>query len=547
MPRLLTLLTILAAIACRAWLHFTTVLVPGMNGGYYLVQARSLIEKGSLAIPDLPLVFTLQACLARLIHMVTSLDVNHSVILAVKFADSSLPALAVIPIMLLGAAWSHRTRVDAVIAALAGLAITAGAAALSMVGEFEKNSLGLALLCGLVWAMQRWAQRPGRGTMLTAVAFLGLIGITHIGVFGTSLVFVGATFLTLSVEQGREGLRRVARLLLFAAPVVIVAAALVFWKFDPSRIQKLLHAFSDPADYLTGGSMGPMPGPMNMNGGASVEWMPGLLFAVAVLAGAVIAWFKRSEEGQGNVAVITGAALTVILLTGPWVHGDKVMRFHLNAMPLTLLCLLFALLHIPRPWLRGVLGIGVLGALLAASVPRLMEGGQPIISEAAQAELRTLAASVEAPSETLVVARHGLEWWTAWTLHTHIAQAQALTSEDWTKFKYVWFIEQKQGMGRPSTFGSFFGVGRPPGGPGGGPGGPPRMGLPPPDMMRRGPGGRGGPPGGGMMGAPIPDDAQILHNGDFFKLGWVTQAPDFVRQREASPLAVQGDFDALMR
>ena len=66
-------------------------------------------------------------------------------------------------------------------------------------------------------------------------------------------------------------------------------------------------------------------------------------------------------------------------------------------------------------------------------------------------------------------------------------------------------------------------------------------------MMRRGPGGRGGPPGGGMMGASIPDDAQILHNGDYFKLGWVTHAPEFVLQREASPLAVQGDFDALMR
>ncbi len=555
MPRLLTLLTILAAIACRAWLHFTTALVPGMNGGYYLVQARSLIEKLALAIPDLPLVFTLQACLAKVINLCSSLDVNHSVILAVKIADSVLPSLAVIPVMLLGAAWSRKTKVDWVIAALAALAITAGSAALSMVGEFEKNSLGLALLCGLVWAMQRWAQRPERGTMLTAVVFLGLIGITHIGVFGTSLVFVGATFLTLSIEQGRQGMLRVGKLLLIAGPVVLVAASLVFWKFDPSRINKLLHAFSDPADYLTGGGMGPGPGPMNNPG--SMEWMPGALFAVAVLAGAVIAWFKRSEEGNGNVAVITGAALTVIAITGPWVHGDKIMRFHLNAMPLTLLCLLYALLHIPRTWLRGILGIGVLGTLLSASYPRLKEGGKPIITEEAQAELRTLAASVEEPSQTLIVARHGLEWWTAWTLHTHIAQPQALTSEDWKKFKYVWFIEQKQGMGRPSMFGSFFGIGRPPGGPGGprGSGGPPGMGMmPPPGMIggnggpgNRGPRGGGPPGGGGMMGAPIPEDAQILHEGGFFKLGWVKEPPAYLIQRESSPLDVLGEWDALTR
>ena len=36
---------LLAAIGARAWLHGSTPLVQGMNGGYYLVQARSLIEK----------------------------------------------------------------------------------------------------------------------------------------------------------------------------------------------------------------------------------------------------------------------------------------------------------------------------------------------------------------------------------------------------------------------------------------------------------------------------------------------------------------------
>jgi hypothetical protein len=42
---LLWLLGILAAaVAARAWLLFSTPLVPGMNGAYYLVQARSLLE-----------------------------------------------------------------------------------------------------------------------------------------------------------------------------------------------------------------------------------------------------------------------------------------------------------------------------------------------------------------------------------------------------------------------------------------------------------------------------------------------------------------------
>jgi hypothetical protein len=162
---------------------------------------------------------------------------------------------------------------------------------------------------------------------------------------------------------------------------------------------------------------------------------------------------------------------------------------------------------------------------------KLKEGARPIISVEAQRELQTLAASVEDPAHTLIVARHGLEWWTAWTLHTHIAQAQALQPEDWTNYKYVWFIEQKQGMQMPF-------------GPGGG--GPPVMGrgprdgpmgmaMPLPGMMSRGPSGRGGMPGG-MRDAQIPDEASVLHEGKYFKLAWVHDPPPFVLQKNANPL-----------
>ena len=552
MPRLIAFVAIIAAIACRAWLHFTTALVPGMNGGYYLVQARSLLEKGKLGIPDLPLTFSLHAGLAALIHTFSFLDQNQAVILAVKLADSVLPALAVIPVMLLGMAWSRGGKLDPWLAALIGLGVAAGPAALTMVGEFEKNSLGLALLCGLAWAMRRWAQHPDRNTTLTAAAVLGLIGITHIGVFGTALVFTGSTFAALALAEGREGLKRVARLLVFAAPVVVVAGVLVFWKFDPSRIHKLLHAFSEPADYLSGGMPGPMGPGGNMPGGPPVNWMqwlPGLLFALVVLGAAVVAWFRRTNENRATVAVITGAAMTVIALTGPWVHGDKVMRFYLNAIPLALLCLLYLVLSIRSSGGRLAAGIVLLGALVAVTAPRLSAGGKPIITEEAQAELRELAKAVEEPSQTLIVARHGLEWWTAWTLHTHIAQAQALTTEDWKNFKYVWFIEQKKGMGQPSMMGGMFGFGGPPRGPGRpggkgpGPGGP-DMGQPPPAMGGRPGGGRGPMGGGGMMGVAMPDDAVIHHNGEFFRLGWVKHPPAFVTERESVPLDPFNDWDA---
>lgn len=558
MPRFLPLIAFVFAAAARAWLHFSTPMVQGMNGAYYLVQALSLIEKLSLAIPDLPLVFIIQAILAKVIHLFSSLDLNQAVMLAVKTVDSVVPALAVFPIMHLGKTWSKGDKVDLAIITLAAVLVPAGAPALLMVGDFEKNSLGLMLLCALAWAMHRWIEEHTQKRLLIAVGLLGLIGITHIGVLGTTLSFVSVTLLALGLAHGREGLKRVLRLALIATPVILLAAGIVFWKFDPSRIEKLIHAFSEPVDYLSssggpgggpgphgppgGGRGGPMMGP-GFGGSGWMAYAPMVAFGLASLSALAIAWWKKRILGPANLALITGAALTVIVLTGPWVQGDKLMRFQLNAVPLALLCVLFALLQIPHRWARGLPGVLMLMAALVPTALKLRDGPRTIISHEAWQELRSLASSVENPKDTLIVARHGLEWWTAWTLHTHIAQAQALTADDWTRYKHVWFIEQKKGMNMP--------MGGPPG-MGRGPderrprerGGdlPPGM-MPPPGMMNAGPPGRGrGGMPGGMMGPSIPEDAEVLHEGEFFKLAWVREAPEFVRAKEANPLDVLGGF-----
>ena len=87
---------------------FSTPMVPGMNGGYYLVQARALLEAGKLGIPDLPLTFTLQAAFAKVLQWLTGHSLESSILLAVKIADAVLPTLVALPVFLLGRTWSRR-------------------------------------------------------------------------------------------------------------------------------------------------------------------------------------------------------------------------------------------------------------------------------------------------------------------------------------------------------------------------------------------------------------------------------------------------------
>jgi len=212
MPRwLLLTLPVLIAAAARARILWSTELMPGMNGAYYLVQARSLLQKGALAIPDLPLVFFLHASVAALLDWLTPLSQNEAVFVAVKTCDALLPAFAVVPVMALAAAWAKPDRINLGLAILASILVPASAVALMMVGDFEKNSLGIAFMCGLAWALHEWMNHPGTKRLILATVLLGLVGLTHIAVFGTSLLLVASTLLVFASTQGRESWLRVAR------------------------------------------------------------------------------------------------------------------------------------------------------------------------------------------------------------------------------------------------------------------------------------------------------------------------------------------------
>src|ERR1044071_7189273 len=107
-PWLLVASIVFIGAILRACLLFSTSLVPGMNGAYYLVQARSLIERGKLGIPDLPLTFVVQATFAKLVQLVSGASLENSIVFAVKCADAMLPPLVAIPVFALVWQWTRR-------------------------------------------------------------------------------------------------------------------------------------------------------------------------------------------------------------------------------------------------------------------------------------------------------------------------------------------------------------------------------------------------------------------------------------------------------
>jgi hypothetical protein len=557
-PWLLVASIVFIGAILRACLLFSTSLVPGMNGAYYLVQARSLIERGKLGIPDLPLTFAVQAAFAKLVQLVSGASLESSIVFAVKCADAMLPPLVAIPVFALVWQWTRRTGAGFWVPACAALAAAAGAPALMMVGDFQKNSLALLWLAALLWSLHQWLEQPSFKRATLPVLFLGLIGITHIGVFGWSLALTAPVTAIALWRSAPETRRAILPWLFVGGGACALAAGLVLWKFDPARVTRLANAAMHPISYMQPnhrpgnapgnnarfgppndrGNFQPSFGPnRSFNrrsfGAINWDWVPSAALMIASLGALAAVWQKRKHLPVSTMAVMGACGLVLFALCGPWVTGDKVMRFQLIAVGPALLCGSFVLLQLHAAKLRNALAAIMTLALVIPGIVRVTQGGRPIITVQAAEELHAMSSQVSAPEKTLIVVRHGLEWWTAWYLHTHIAHENVLSAQDWKNFDHVYFLRQKGGM-QMSVM---------PGAPG--PNGPADRrpdrrpdfagaGFPPPDGDNR-----SLPPRGfaGPMGETfIPDDAEIAHEGEFFTLA-LAPAPEVTASNTAGPFA----------
>ncbi len=505
---------IATAVAARAWLLFRTPYVPGINGAYYLVQARALLDRGVLGIPDMPLTFHLHASVTWALMHLTHLSQSEAIVWAVKGCDAVLPPQVAWPVFVLMRRWARaRGHGDAGPLAAAALACLASPWLL-IVGELQKNSLALVWLALLVTTLHTWLGAPTTRRGLAVLASLWLLGLTHIGVLGAALVLLAAVMLVCIARHERAADWRHA-LPWVAAGVMLLAAtsAWVMLKYDPSRIHRLMTALSNPAAFSADGKRGPTPpgGAMHL-----AQWGSWLAFALTVTPALVVAGRGRATLPTADVAIAAGGALTVLVLTGPWFGPDKAMRFSLIALLPAIMVGAFALLHVSTAWVRRTL----LGAALLIGVGStavyLPQGGQAALRATAMQELQGLASSIANPERTLVVAPHGTEWWSAWFLHTRIAQPDAVRADDWARYERVLFLVVK-----PGAQVEMLGRGPPPPA-----GARPSLGGDAPAL----PAGGGTPP---RREAPIPADAEVLHDGVSLKLVRVATPPEFVRHGTA--------------
>ncbi|MBN8598413.1 MAG: hypothetical protein J0L78_12145 [Planctomycetes bacterium] len=573
------------AIGLRASMLFSKVLPPGIDAAYYPMQARGVLENGKLPYVEVPLIFWMDAALAKVLMATRGMDVDSATLLASRLVDAVSQPLAAIPLalLMLGLAGALlRTRsigstasdepnsemsASSVLPLVIGVFAVSAIAILSppilrMTGDFQKNSLGLVWMAASAWATYRALRGSSVFHWLLVAIFAALAAITHIGAFGVTMVLIASTIGVFAFVKWRMRPRTIAM-----AALACVVGAGAMWSLTyavaPSKATGLVQGVTKmftvgdrpqgrPAMADGMGRQGPSSdvgprdngardgGPPDRHGGPQGPpgGIPAGAFPLRVAAWVVLLLFGASaiwrahRVGVPEMATVSGAVITALLVTCPLIQGQYAERLSLmTPIPLSIIVgfLLMSWAESARRWVRiSGPAIGALAgvAILVAAFPMAMRGkggppprfannagdsarrqgpggppgggGGSVVSDEAVPEFRSMRGIVPMDGSAVVIARHGLQWWAGYFMKTPVREEHA-TKEQLEKYERVFVLtEKRSGRGGGP-------MDRPMGGPG------------PDDAPGGDQGGPRRPPDGGSM-IRVPPNAEVVHDGEFYKL-----------------------------
>lgn len=408
-------------LSFRLFINFNHELIPGINGGYYPLQIRSLIESGKLGFSDMPLYFYLNALIVKLVYFLTGAESEQVIILTLKIIDSLSLPLLVIPLYKLTTKLfpgNLSSATEIVLVAFATLSISP----LVLVSDVQKNAFAIPLMAFFLYYLLDFLKSPSWKSAIAAGSFLLLTGVTHFGVFSVSISILLISLLVFYRKKA----------LLFSLPIILAGFALIY-VFDDQRADRVLWLFVIL-----------FRSPMLLNGPVDPPVLLGYIVTFLLIGSGIYVLVKsrnRLPKFQKNVLITL--ILTTFIFSFPLMGFMYIERFSLILfIPQFILAL--TLQDQITAHLRVVVN-SMLSIIVAVAVFFcFINIKSPVLSSEAFADLKRIKEVIPDPDETLVIARHGLEWWTGWALHTKVGQDKSLNEEVFTKYKKVIILVHKK-------------------------------------------------------------------------------------------------------
>lgn len=409
----------LTAIILRLYVSFSHNLILGVDGGYYPLQVRNILNTGFLSFNDVPLYFYFCASIVKVLSLLGLTVHDESIISVIKIVDSvALPLLA-IPLFKMV---TRKERPVSIVAAMAILSF----AVLSftpffILGDLQKNAFAIPLAFIFILFWENFIINPVRRNLVAVVISLVVIALSHFGIFAFCLAFLIAS---LFIVYRKKAI--LPSLIIFLVGFGIIAL------FDFNRAFRLITfwkvVFEKPAFF-----QGPLHFPLLFN----------VLFSY-FLAVFGILQFRRFKSKLDKVSEYMMITLIVSLAVFAFPVYDQQYFQRFNVLLFIPQLLLIAYLIRMNQKLALPFSISLVLLTTLSVFIYFSEEKKPCINDQVFDELQNINKYVaENRENSIIIARHGLEFWTAWALNVKVVQDRAMDKIGLDKYRNVIFLQQK--------------------------------------------------------------------------------------------------------
>ncbi|HUQ02241.1 MAG TPA: glycosyltransferase family 39 protein [Kofleriaceae bacterium] len=281
----------------------------GVDGWYYPIQVRSLLERGELAYPAAPLTFWLMTPVALVTDPIT----------AAKIIAALGGGVVAVPAFLLG------RRVGGVAGGLvAAVLATTGGGSFYLSLEFVKNGLGLTVALTTAWLGLRALEQPTRARLALAALVLVLAFLTHkmSALLALALLAPAVAVELRARELSPRAWRVIGATLAAAAVVALVAGVLAPQRFiGPRDVALLDGAFTGPGEWELPALAVPHPGRptyyLLLGHQGLIAAAAGAVFLAAAIASRVSPGVRSDARPAERALVWAGFALLAVT-AWPW-------------------------------------------------------------------------------------------------------------------------------------------------------------------------------------------------------------------------------------
>jgi hypothetical protein len=438
---------IFVSAAIRLHTNFSTEYMPGNNGAFYLVSLRDLLETGKLALQDFPLLFWTEAAIAFVPYKLGLLSMNASIDMTTRIFDSLIPVLAIIPAYFIVQKFLASKKKFFATVTFSAVSILYFSF-LILVSDFQKNSLGLLWLFWLIYFLFCLHQQPNLKNYLLAFLFFVLTGLTHYGCLAVAItIFVADIMVRYSLKFH---FKKFIKAIIVSLVIMGICIGLVFIINEHRAklfIRIPLIIFEQPiiVSLIKGEPV------------LSLFEIFNLFLVNLVSVTSLVFFIKNYNELESHLkSFIPSMIVLSLFLASPFLGIDSALRVYFISYVTALPLIQFIYNQMSDKRNKEIYTWLIVGILLFSVVTVKSKPQQSNMNKNEYVAMLQLQNNIcAAEPRTVVVARHGMEYWSMWIFRVDAVRQEALREGYWRYYKSVFFLKQKKDISQFGPAGLF--------------------------------------------------------------------------------------------